>query len=560
MRGLEKKKFICFGLMIGLVLFTVFQPVKKVYAAYELRNTTTKNQIKSTDNYHDNWLYWAQGGSRYGMMGLYGCHVVAYAKLLKESGCPLPDSFDPDDLYIWGRSTSYNGNTYLTSTMLETNVAGRAKMPCKFAEVYGFDLELAGTYIITGLSESKKVDKVMEFINQGYYVVLGCGEHFTYIAREESLKRGTPIISDSWGKYSWNTLALVEYRKYSTVWADPPSYDAIFYYKTGSSNPVYTPTPTFGPEYYSTVGIGRSASETTDRTYMTVGETVNFGFYGAKGYNRETDRPTISWKSSNPNVATVSTGGAVKAVKAGSCDITLTVLIRSTRTQYTGRMTVTVANPATPTPTPKAPIELILGLSDGSSEITLYEGDTFDLDNFNIESIMENPDSASISWKSPRPDVVSVDENNVATANKAGVCYLKCETVDQKSGQEYVGKAWINVIKATTEVVLSRMDNITEMSDYMLKSAEYDDQVIPDFTYDSKVALLAKGVADINEISQRDSAVIAVPVTWSIEDVKDILNSDLLKDYMGEAVNVIKHGRIKVKKDEKYYYIFGDFS
>lgn len=560
MFSIGKKKSICFGLMIGLMLFTVFMPVKTVSAAYAIRNTGSKNDICSKNNYSDNWLYWAQGGSRFGMMAEYGCHIVAYSKLLKESGCPLPGDFNPDVLYLWGRTTRYNGNVYILSSMAETNTAGRAKMPCKYAEAQGFRLTLAGEYKINDLTEQQKIDKVMEFINNGYYVILGCSSHFTYIAREESLKKGTPMISDSWGQYSWNELALVRYDRYGTVWARCPQYEAIFYYKAEGERQGFTPTPTPGSKYYGTVGIGRSSSETTDRTYMTAGESANFGFYGAKGYNKETDLPSITWKSSNTNVATVSAGGVVKAVRAGSCDITLSVLVKSTQTIYTGKMTVTVANPATPTPTPKAPIELILGLTDGSREITLYEGDTFDLDNFNIESIMENPDSALISWKSPSPDVVSVDENNVATANKAGVCYLKCETVDRKSGQEYVGKAWINVLKATPEVILSRMDDLVEMCDYMLYSAEYDDKIIPDYTYDSKVTLLAKGVADIDEISQLNNAIIAVPVTWSIDDIKDILNADFVKQYLGQAVNVIKHGRIKVKKDEKYYYIFGDFS
>lgn len=558
MNGMKRKNLICLLAVFSMIMAFVLQPAVKIYAMATVpRNTANENQIVSKDKYYSDWHYWSQGASRYGMMGSYGCHIVAYAKLLMDTGCNVPAGFNPDVLYKWAKNTKYNGTPYVLSNMNESNAAGRGMLPVKYAETLGSELRLMGSVAIKGLSDAQANEKIMKYINNGYYVIVGGSYHFTYIARDESLKRGTAVVSESLS-YSVNSKLLVEYLKYSTCWQHP-EYTVMYYYKGSDEIGVTrTPTPTPLPVSYGTVNLGTSSTDFTETLRMNVGDSVKLGFYGAKNYNTSTDSQTIEWKSTNNKIATVQSNGRVDALKAGNCRIDFSVTVKATNTIYTSSVMVNVGYPATPTPTPNVPQEIVIALTNDSSEFNMTEGETFDLNSLNVRQLIQGSGDLSVTWKSISDDVISIDGNNLMTAVKSGVCYIKCSIVDNGNGKKYEGKLWVNVLKATPKIILSRMDNMYEMIDYLTRNAEYDERVIPDYQYDSVPELLAKGVADVKELETRTSAIVAVPVTWNVEQIEEVLNSDIVTKYTGEALYFIKKGRAVVKKDERYYYVFLD--
>ncbi|MCR5585098.1 MAG: Ig-like domain-containing protein [Lachnospiraceae bacterium] len=541
-----------------MVMVFVLQPATRAYAMASVpRNTSDDNNNVKQNKYYSDWHYWSQGASQYGMMGSYGCHIVAYAKLLMDSGCNVPAGFNPDVLYKWAKNTKLNGRPYVYANMNESNVAGKAMLPVKYAETLNSELELMGQTSIKGLSDAQTNEKIMKYINNGYYVIVGGSYHFTYIARDESLKRGTAVVSESLS-CSVSSKLLVEYLKYNTCWTHP-EYTVMYYYKGSDAIGVTrTPTPTPLPVSYGTVKLGTSSSNCPETLTLNVGDSVKLGFYGAKNYNTSTDSQTIEWKSANSKIVSIQPNGRVDALKAGNCMINFSVTVKATNTIYSSSIMVNVGYPATPTPTPNVPQEIAITLTNDSSEFNMTEGETYDLNSLNVGQLIQSSGNLSVTWKSISDDVISIDENNLMTALKSGVCYIKCNIVDNSNGKKYEGKLWVNVLKATPKIILSRMDTMYEVIDYLMENAEYDERVIPDYQYDSVPELLAKGVTDVKELETRTSAIVAVPVTWNVDQVEEILNSDFVAGYTGDALKFLKRGRVVVKKDERYYYVFLD--
>lgn len=168
-----------------------------------------------TDKYDSNWIYWSQGASKYGgKMQSSGCRVVAQAKLLKETGIVTDPSFNPDRYVEWGynnKEFGYKENgTHFTTTITERN-AGTA--PVKYAKTLGKTLTLEKIVDLSG-KNATDVKAVMNYINQGYYVILGCTAHHVYVHRGMSLQKKTPVIVDSFKGSSYNEAVVVNYDGY----------------------------------------------------------------------------------------------------------------------------------------------------------------------------------------------------------------------------------------------------------------------------------------------------------------------------------------------------------
>lgn len=146
-----------------------------------------KSTLSGNGQYDPNWLYWSQGASEYESMRKYGCYLVAASKLMAESGTRSSASFDPDDLYTWCCD-----HDYLNSKRQVTNLK-------KILENYTgskFSISDSG-YKSSAMSYESVNTKVMNYLNDGYYVIVQKPGHFMYVAREKSINAGKIIISNS---------------------------------------------------------------------------------------------------------------------------------------------------------------------------------------------------------------------------------------------------------------------------------------------------------------------------------------------------------------------------
>jgi len=131
------------------------------------------------------------------------------------------------------------------------------------------------------------------------------------------------------------------------------------------------------------------------------GMSVKFSPSGAR-YRK------IYWKSGDPSVATVSSGGTIRAVKKGTTTITATAT-----SGVTASVTVT-AVPATPTSVRLSP-----------NKLTLLKGRTYML------TEIVRPASAadkSVTWKSSNEPVATVNSDGQVYAQGSGKAVITCTT------------------------------------------------------------------------------------------------------------------------------------
>jgi hypothetical protein len=163
------------------------------------------NTSSETSCYSADWRYWSQGASRYtnkngsnssGMRNA-GCRVVSQAKLLVEAGIAPSDAdvFNPDIFFEWGNENSYFGDKGdLFGRVGENKGIGSGMIA--YAKEAGFELT-KGHISLSGYGYEEKDKIIMEYLEKGYYVIIGGSGHHAYVGREESLKIGKPIVWDS---------------------------------------------------------------------------------------------------------------------------------------------------------------------------------------------------------------------------------------------------------------------------------------------------------------------------------------------------------------------------
>lgn len=127
--------------------------------------------------------------------------MFAQAKLLAESGVIDPAKFDADDYVVWMEEHGYihgrhKGQYYVG----EIGTTGNGMIT--YAATQGVTIKRVATIQTSSYSSAQdRVDDVYNYIQQGYYVIIGCESHHTYIARGKTLDAKKPIISDSGSIY-----------------------------------------------------------------------------------------------------------------------------------------------------------------------------------------------------------------------------------------------------------------------------------------------------------------------------------------------------------------------
>ena len=128
---------------------------------------------------------------------------------------------------------------------------------------------------------------------------------------------------------------------------------------------------------------------------------------------------TVTWSSSDSDVATVSTTGVVTAVAPGSATITATSNLDNTKS---GSCTVTVTAPAAPVEVESISMKSATTIAIGSSE-TL--------------TVTYNPADANtgiaLTWKSDDETIATVDANGKVTGVAAGKTTVTATTANGKS-------------------------------------------------------------------------------------------------------------------------------
>lgn len=163
----------------------------------------SSNTSSTTNKYSAAWQYWSQGASKYKGMRSSGCRVTAFAKLLYEAG--YTSVGNPDNFLVWGVN---NGFFQSTSNVLELGTFGGAIS--KYVSDNGGKCTLIANNTLTGNTSTDKAN-IMNYIRQGYYVVLSCSSHTAYIGRDISISCGQPVIFDSWSSWSTNPATAHTY-------------------------------------------------------------------------------------------------------------------------------------------------------------------------------------------------------------------------------------------------------------------------------------------------------------------------------------------------------------
>ena len=153
---------------------------------------------------------------------------------------------------------------------------------------------------------------------------------------------------------------------------------------------------------------------------LEVGDAVDLKFLGVKDYKDY----SLSWNSSNPNVAVVDRNGVVTAVANGTAKITLTVGDGSV---YTSEgVTITVGEQ------PK--MNVVLGTSKDKTfnTYTLELGNTLDLNFYGVTNWSSS--RYTTEWTSSDSKVATINKYGVVTPIAAGKTIVTISIVDKVTG------------------------------------------------------------------------------------------------------------------------------
>ncbi len=152
------------------------------------------------------------------------------------------------------------------------------------------------------------------------------------------------------------------------------------------------------------------AEITLNKTELTLTEGETFNLIATITPENATDK-TVTWRTSDPTVATVSATGVVTAIKAGTASI-----YASSSNGLTAECVVTVV--------PVEPVAVI-GISLSNTEMVMRKGHTAEL-----LAIIRPVDAAdqSVIWSTDDGSIATVDQNGNVTAVEVGVTRIVATT------------------------------------------------------------------------------------------------------------------------------------
>ncbi len=128
---------------------------------------------------------------------------------------------------------------------------------------------------------------------------------------------------------------------------------------------------------------------------------------------------SVSWKSSDTSVATVSSTGKVTAVSKGTCTITCTTKDGGKK----AKCTVTVKGSSSSSS--DSPSGSLVYVVLNKSTLNIRKGATYQL-----TATVKNSSNTSVKWSSSNPAVATVSSTGKVTGVKAGTAMIYCEAKD----------------------------------------------------------------------------------------------------------------------------------
>ena len=236
------------------------------------------------------------------------------------------------------------------------------------------------------------------------------------------------------------------------------------------------------------VSLNKNSLELTAGKYETLTATVT---------PADADDKSVTWKSSNTSVATVSANGKVTAVDGGKATITVTTVDGG----FTDTCEVTVIVPVT-------------GIRLNRTSQKLNRGDEYTL---TATVVPENATNKNVKWTSSDEKVVKVDDG-VVTAVGKGTAKVTVTTVDGG----FKAECTFDVSVPVTGVKLSHEEiGMYKGETYTLKAVvdpvDADDTSVTWTSSDDTVATVENGV--VTAVSGGSAEIIVKTTDGGFEDV-----------------------------------------
>ena len=244
--------------------------------------------------------------------------------------------------------------------------------------------------------------------------------------------------------------------------------------------------------------ISQITSVHLNLTAITLDEGVSQTLRATINPSDTTDDTTLTWLSSNTNVATVDQEGNVTGVKEGVATITVTT-VNGRRAECK----ITVNKPSE-----NIPIESV---SLDKTTLTLEEQEAETL----VATInpSDTTDDTTLTWKSSNPEVATVDNNGKVTAVKEGSATITVTTVNGK--------------EATCTVTVL---NATALEDAIDRAETIDGSTYTADSYSTLQTAIANGKAVLESATatQDDIDLAVEAIETAIDNLVEKASQDLL--------------------------------
>ena len=331
----------------------------------------------TSDNYDYNYQY--DGGVYNGWYPYYASNAANVytansAETLKAIGFYTEDVQYTCTIKIYKNCTGNPVSGTLVSTQTTT-------------EPYaGFHTVVLDTPVDLNAGDTYSVVVSQTTVNGSSLVLVDKSFSWTWLASVSSTKTGQSFISSSGS--SWTDVSASGYNCRIKAYTDKRD----------------TTTP-------ADVKVSRITLSASTGLTLTKGQTQKLTATVAPA---NATNKTVTWKTSNKNVVTVSENGLVTAVGGGDATITCTAKDGS-NVKATCKVTVTVP---------------VSGIQLSQTSAALTVGDTLTLTKTIYPSDATNQ---AVTWTSSSDAVASVDSNGKITAKTAGSAVITCKSVSDNS-------------------------------------------------------------------------------------------------------------------------------